>query len=279
MKGRREDGIMFNNTLMRNHANMLLRNIGMILMTIGVCFLVCSVTNDNAFVTYEQSKVVVFAYTMACVWMGLFDSLPIYNDQKVYVEANFDNRIYSPLEYFMSVLVIEIVLAAIQALIASALFLYYFGEVCLLQDLVTSSGRIDLVITCFLIVLSSSCMGFWVGIICDQKYSLLLVLGILILQMMFSQCIFELPQRYEGISDVVISKYGAGSIGSLVNLNAYPLKINLDSAIQLPHPPQDIYRLSGDYIVSNWAALVVLAVIMIFLSWIAIIFKANRMRR
>ena len=91
-------------------------------MTAGICFLVCYVTKDNAFVTYEQSKVVIFAYTMACVWIGLFDSLPIFNEQKLYVEADFDNKDYSPLEYQISIIIIETILGLMQALIASSMF-------------------------------------------------------------------------------------------------------------------------------------------------------------
>ncbi len=270
---------MLINTILRKHATMFLRNLGMLVMTIGICFLVCYATKDNAFVTYEQTKVVVFAYTMSLVWIGLFDSLPIYNDQKLYVEADFDNNAYSPLEYLVSVMIIETILGIMQALIASTVFFYYFGEDCHLQNLVTPSGRIDFLITSFLIIFSGICMGFLIGVFFEAKYSLILIPLFLILQMLFSKCIFDLPERCEQISIIVISRFGAGSIGSLVDLNSYPLKINMESAIQLPQPFQEIYRPEGSYIASNWCSLLILSVVPLMIAWLVLEFRANRMRR
>ena len=59
-----------------------------------------------------------------------------------------------------------------------------------------------------MIIFSSICMGFLIGVLCDAKYSLVFVPIVLILQMLFSQCIFELPERVEKISDIVISRFG-----------------------------------------------------------------------
>ena len=270
---------MLKNTIIRKHATMMLRNLGMLIMTAGICFLVCYATKDNAFVTYEQSKVVVFAYTMACVWTGLFDALPIFNSQKIFVEADLDNKDYSPLEYQISIIIIEIILGLMQALIASSIFFSFFGDVCHIQNLVTPSGRIDFLITSFFIIFSSICMGFLIGVLCDTQYSLLVVPMVLILQMLFSQCIFELPERCEKISNIVISRFGAGSIGSLVDLNSYPIKLNMENACQLPQPFQEIYRLSGRYVTSNWCSMVILSIVPLVIAWIVLVFRANRTRR
>ena len=267
------------NIILRKHASLLRMNIGLILMTFLICYVVCNTTRENAFVNFEQSKIVVFAYSMALIWTGLFDSLLIFNEQRLYVLADFDNRTYSPLEYLVAIMTIEMVLGALQALIASTVFFHFFGDVCNIQGIVTPFGKVDFVLTVFLSILASISLGWMIGTICEAKWCIVCVPVVLILQMLFSQCIFTLPESCENYSIFVMSKYVASTIGSLVDLNRYPLKITLESAIKFSQPYQDIYRISRGYMVSNWAALIILAAVPLVISWGTLTIKANQLRR
>lgn len=271
---------MLKNVLWRKHASLLWPNFCMLLATGVICFLVCFATENGAFENYEQSKVLVFSYVMSVLWSGLFNALLLYSNQKSFVEADFDNKYYSPLQYLIAVIIIETVLCMIQTVMSCYIFTRFFDGKYNANGLVTGSFTIDFMITTFLIMFSAMTLGMFIGILVNLKVITVTIPFILIIQMLFSNCIFELSgDLLNRISDFVIAKYGASSIGALLDLNSYPLKLNLDSTVQIPQPYFDIYRTSGDYVLKNWSKMVILGIVPFVLSLVVLQIKAKKVRR
>ena len=271
---------MLKNMLWRKHASMIGTNIGMLIATVIISIAVCFATRSSAFETYEQSKVVVFSYVMCTLWVGLFDSLMIYNNQQSFVEADFDNNIYTPLEYLISVLVIELGVCLFQTVISAFIFFRFFNNKYNGISLITGSFIADFMITTFFIMFSAMSLGLLIGMVFSLKHITLTIPFVLIIQMLFSGCIFELSgDVLNNISNLVISKYGAGSIGALVDLNSYPFGVNINSAIKITQPYFELYRTNKEYIAANWACMVLLSIVPLILSYIVLRYKAAKTRR
>ncbi|MCR5249039.1 MAG: ABC transporter permease [Lachnospiraceae bacterium] len=265
--------------LCRKHTSMIGTNIGMVIASVVICTAVCVSTRESAFECFEQSKVVLFAYVMAVLWTGFFNTLLVYNAHKTYTEADFGNRHYAPIQYLVAVVMIEAILCAFESVISSFVFYSFFrGEYHSLA-IVTGSFIIDFILSVFFITFSSMCLGMLIGILFDYKHIAISIPFILVIQLLFSGGIFDLPKGdvLNAIAKLCISRYGVGALGALLDMNSYPF--SLSSVYPIQQPYYDIYEPSTGNVINCWIRMLLLGLQSLILSYILLSHRAKKVSR
>lgn len=254
--------------------------IASIFFSLIVCIIVCLITKKGAFESYEQTKVLVFSFTMAAVFVGIFNSIMIYDKQKHYVEEDIGNGKYSCMQYMIAVTASELWLCFLQAVIFSSCFIIFFSDsVADMESLVFKTVRSDIFFTSLLTITAGMSIGLFVGLVFKLEITIFIMPFIMIIEMLLSSCIFDLDGILEIFSHVVLSRYSAASFGAILNLNEYPLKITLTKNIPIDLEPQDIYRHISGYVVSNWIWIIIITIVFLFLSYIALSRHAKKITR
>ena len=123
-----------------------------ILSSLFVFSVVVYTTKDSFLKTYDASKTLLFSYTMACVWIGLFNTVLLYMRSKQYLIPDLKSRLLSVRAYIIGTIVIQAFQCMIQALIGASILTGFDYD---RASLVLKKGNlnVDIFITIYLLSL------------------------------------------------------------------------------------------------------------------------------
>ncbi len=188
--------------------------IGSIIITL----LIGSVTGENMFSDYKDTKYGVFALSCACIWTGIFNSI-----QSICKERDIIKREYmsglSIESYIIAHLIYEFMLCAVEAFLVTIIVIFK-NESTMLDSGVICPIQLELYLSFFLIIFSSDVLALMVSCIVKTTNTAMTVMPfILIIQLVMSGLIFELEGISKFISNFTISKWGLAAILTTSNLN------------------------------------------------------------
>lgn len=237
------------------------------LITTAVLFsAIVYVTKENAFETFESTKSLIFCYIMGAVWIGFCNTISLSSEESNYMIPRLKSGLISVHTYLIGNCLYQTILSLADAVVASMIFTYFDYDK---KGLLFEKSNLEVFITLFLVIEAASMLGWSVGQLVHTVRSAMTVLPIvLVAQMLFSKGIFDISGFLDKISDFIEAKFGIAALGSIVNINQYPIKIKQTYPMfEIEQPLNQLFQSSGDYLTECWYHLVILTIIPVFVSY------------
>ena len=228
--------------------------------------LTCNAIKEGVFDEYSSTKTCLFAILMCNIWSGTFNSITVFYSEANYIIDDL-NKFLSVRVYVFSNFLMQTFICLIEAMICRAVFngFYDYSE----QGIIFNRN-IEYFITFFSILISADMLGFAIGMVVTNIASAMSVIPIiLIVQFLFSGCLFELQKELEPIAAFTTAKWGFAALGTITNMNSY-LQYGKDDVL---------FEYSTNHLLECWAFLAILSAICFILSGIFLYIRINKPNR
>lgn len=248
-----------------------------LLLSLSIFVGVCLITFENAFNTFEGTKALVFALSIACVFIGLFNTLPVFNTEKHHILPELRNELYPISVYIIGNFLIQVFLCMMQAILGTSVLLCFFYDEMFEKGLSNEYVALDVCATFFFMIMAMAMLGFLLSLVIESVSTALVVTPIiLVAQFLLSGGILQLNGFLEQISKFIVCKHGLMALGSIFDINQYPLKIQ-KSIPQFVQAPDPFYIATYEHYVDCITFIVLLLLFPLALSVPMVMYKkANR---
>lgn len=240
-----------------------------ILFAAVICSVTCYVSCSQVFIDYSSTRACLFAILMASIWSGLFNTITRFFSESHYIVDDLQ-KLFPVSTYMIANLLIQCALCAMEALCITYIFWELRNYAGVTQEglWLTTSINIEYFIGFFLIILSADILGFFVGIAVEKINTLMsFVPFLLIIQFLFSGCLFKLNGFSKVLSNAATAKYGLAILGIESNLN----ELAVYEALK-----DDIFTYTSSNLFHYWKCLAVLSAVFFALAWISMSYKVNK---
>lgn len=240
----------------------------LLLQPIIIALLLWLVADEDVYDIYESTQSMMFSLSCSAIWIGLFNSI-----QEICKERNILKREYMaclklPL-YIMSKFLVQMILAAIQAILLTGTFLVTVGK--FREGVWLDPFTLEIGITVWVTILAAMAMGLIISaVVKSGDKAMTLAPFVLIVQLLFSGILFKLEGAGKAVSYLTISKWSVEGLGSIVNLNDMELRMQAQIPT-LVHEVEDIYKHTGAHVGMDWSILAGMTIIFACISGLALI--------
>lgn len=235
-----------------------------VISAICIFALTCFAVKSGAFEEYTATRACLFAVLMCNIWSGTFNSIALFYSESEYITDDL-NKFLSVSTYVVANLLIQLFLCIVEALACTVIFkLFYNYET---AGIALDNRNIEYSITFFLILISADMLGFLVGMLIKNITSAMSIIPIiLIIQFLFSGCLFELEGILRTFAKFTTAKWGFAALGAITNLNSY-----------LPSDTKnELFEYSSTHVIYCWKQLFLLAVVCFVGSGILLYGRINK---
>lgn len=237
------------------------------LMALAIVSLTCWAVQKDVFITYGATKACIFSVLMCSIWSGLFNTIALFFSEREYLPDDL-NKFLHVRTYVAANLFIQLCLCAVEAISVSVIFTVFFDFSS--TGIVFPGRSLDYFVTFFLITVSTDMLGFLVGMLIKSITSIMTAIPIvLIVQLLFSGCLFDLEGVLDKIANFTTARWGFYALGAISDLNGM-----LPAGAEL-----DIFRCESGYIIYCWSLLLLMSLFFTFLSGIVLYFKVNYFKK
>ena len=186
-----------------------------------------NIVKTGVFEKYSDTKACLFALLMCNIWQGLFNSLMLFIDESEFIVDEM-SKFLSVRAYIGANILLQLGICLFEALECSFVFSFVFEYE--KTGFVFDSRSTDYFITFFLILISCDMLGLAIGVgIKGVKGIMYAVPLVLIVQFLFSGCLFDLSETVQTLSNVTTAKWGFRALAKISNINSLlPPKMSID---------------------------------------------------
>lgn len=232
-----------------------------------ITIIIASVTGENTFVTFRDTKNGAFALVCACIWIGLFNSIQSICKERAIIKREHRTGLHIS-SYVLAHMIYEMLLSFCEAIIVT-LIIYIKNWGHTPEEPLIFLAGMELLVTFFLIIFTSDALGLAISSIVKTSNTAMTVMPfVLIIQLVMSGMIFELSGISEKISKFTISKWGLEAICSTANVN----ELKLDAFIVITEAMEKDYEHSSGHLLSIWMVLILFLILYGIISVIALKF-------
>lgn len=232
-----------------------------------ITIIIASVTGENTFVTFRDTKNGAFALVCACIWIGLFNSIQSICKERAIIKREHRTGLHIS-SYVLAHMIYEMLLSFCEAIIVT-LIIYIKNWGHTPEEPLIFPAGMELLVTFFLIIFTSDALGLAISSIVKTSNTAMTVMPfVLIIQLVMSGMIFELSGISEKISKFTISKWGLEAICSTANVN----ELKLDAFIVITEAMEKDYEHSSGHLLSIWMVLILFLILYGIISVIALKF-------
>lgn len=194
------------------------------------------VVGDKTFRYFESTKSGMFAMICGCLWIGLFNSIQSICKERAIIKREHRSGLHIS-SYIIAHAIYELILCAVEALILLVLL-------CWFRDLpeegaIFGSCHVEFYIGFLLTLFCADCLGLAVSsIVKSTKTAMTVMPFVLIIQLVMSGMLFELPASSDWISNLTISKWGQDALCCSADIN----RLDSRELPELEEAPQFIYE-------------------------------------
>lgn len=199
------------------------------------------VVGDKTFRYFESTKSGMFAMICGCLWIGLFNSIQSICKERAIIKREHRSGLHIS-SYIIAHAIYELILCAVEALILVVLLSWF-------RDLpdegaIFGSSHVEFYIGFLLTLFCADCLGLAVSsIVKSPKTAMTVMPFVLIIQLVMSGMLFELPENSAWISNLTISKWGQDAVCCSADIN----RLDSRELLELEDAPNMIY----DYFVEE----------------------------
>lgn len=211
------------------------------------------VSEETVFDVYENTKTMMFALCCSGIWIGLFNSIQEICKERNILRREYMTNLKLPV-YVFSKFAVQSLIGAVQAIFLTGTFLGAIGKNG--EGLFLDSFFPELILSIWLVILASEALGLAVSANAKSGDKAMVAAPfILIIQLLFSGILFKLEGFGEWISYVTVSRWTVEALGSTVNLNDLPLKLQADYPM-IEHEAEAFFEATKAHVLQDWGILV-----------------------
>lgn len=226
-------------------------------------FLYLVVDKDEMYSIYETTQTMMFSLSCVAIWIGLFNSIQEICKERSILRREYMGCLKLPL-YIVSKVVLQFLLAAVQALLLLTVFAVAVGKNP--KGIWFDSFFFEMYLTVLLAILASMAIGLVISsLVKSGDKAMTLAPFVLIFQLLFSGILFSLEGPSEMLSYGTVSKWSVEAMGSITDLN------NLSPRLQEQFPSyvreaQEIYEHTGAHLLMTWGIMAGMTIACLVLS-------------
>lgn len=232
-----------------------------------ITIIIASVTGENTFVTFRDTRNGAFALVCACIWIGLFNSIQSICKERAIIKREHRTGLHIS-SYVIAHMLYEMSLCLCESLIVTVIiFIKNWGHTP--EEPLILPACLELLMTFFLIIFASDVLGLAISSIVKSANTAMTVMPfVLIIQLVMSGMIFELNGFTEKISKLTVSKWGLEAICSTSNV----LELEIDPMFILTDAMQKDYEHTDSHLLQIWLILAAFVALYGVISIIALKF-------
>ena len=191
----------------------------------GLIFCVTSlIVNKGAFDEYYSTRTCLFAVLLCNIWQGIFNSIALFNDESSYTIDEI-NKFLPVKVYITANIILQSFLCLVEAILNTFIFTIMFDyDKTGIGGVVFYNRSLEYCLTFFLVLLSCDMLSMALGVAIKKINSIMTALPvILIIQFLFSDCLFELNEYVKTLSKLTTAKWGFNALGIISDLNTYAI--------------------------------------------------------
>ena len=231
-----------------------------------VGLLLTTVTNDQLYKSYDDTKAVLFSLGCASIWLGLLNSVQEICKEKVILQKEHMSDLKLS-TYLLSKFIVQGLLAFIQATLMVGVFQKIVGAS---ENNILLGSFWDIQIICFLSILSAAALGLFISsLVRNSNLAMSIIPLILVPQLLFSGMLFKLDGVADFISNFVLCRWSVEGLGTSANLN------DLTHMVQTINPllkvdPEDYFAFTSEHFVHVILIISLMTLVLMVLSYIVL---------
>ncbi|MCR5402478.1 MAG: ABC transporter permease [Butyrivibrio sp.] len=182
--------------------------------------LVSMAIGSGLFVSQEGTLQGAFALACVCIWNGFFNSIQVICRERPIIKREHRAGMHIS-SYVAAHLIYQMIICIAQSLI-TILVLNVTQVKLNLDPLIFKDFRMDLAVTMFLITYSADTLALLVSSIVHSTTTAMTVMPFLLIVQLVFAGFFSLPESLNGVSDLMISKWGVQCLCAIGNYNDQP---------------------------------------------------------
>ncbi len=184
-----------------------------------IILIICSVTSDEMFRDFRDTRNGAFAIICACIWIGLFNSIQSICRERGIIKHEHRTGLHIS-SYIFAHVFYEMILCFVEALIVF-LVVFLRNASHLPTEGVVLGIVPDLFVTLYLVTFASDMIALLISCIVKTETSAMTVMPfVLIIQLVMSGAVFVLKGFADVVASFTISKWGLNAIISLANTHS-----------------------------------------------------------
>ena len=226
------------------------------IQSIAIAFLLAVVAVDDTFITYEDTRSIMFALSCSGIWIGLFNTIQEVCKERPILKREYmgNLRLWG---YIVSKYVVQGVICFLQATLLVAIFLRLMKHSAE-AGLYFAKPGMEIWITMILTIFASASMGLIVSSLMKNGDRAMAVAPfVLIIQLLFSGVLFTLDGMAEHVSKITVSRWAMECLGNITNLNKLTSRLSPGGV----HEVEDYYVRTTTHLAHTWEVLILVAVL------------------
>lgn len=196
-----------------------------LICTLIISIILAWIVGDKTFSIYESTRSGVFAMICGCIWTGLFNSIQSVCRERAIIKREHRTGLHIS-SYVIAHMIFELAQCIAEGLIMTVIF-DCFREFPSHAVIFNWTG-LEFFIGFTLVIFCADTLGIMVSCIVKNENAAMTVMPfVLIIQLVMSGMMFELPENAEFIKQLTVSKWGLTSICSSADINELPTKETL----------------------------------------------------
>ena len=235
----------------------------LILQPVIIGILLYIVSDENVFAVYENTKTMMFSLCCSGIWIGLFNSIQEICKERSILRREYMTNLKLPV-YIFSKFFVQAIIGFVQAALLSGSFLIAVAKDG--SGIFLDSYVPEIIFTIWIVILASEALGFVVSANAKSGDKAMVVAPfLLIVQLLFSGILFKLEGVGEYISYATASRWTVEALGSIVDLNELPLRMQEEYPM-IEHEIEDFFEATAGHVEKCWGILAGMAILLLVVS-------------
>ena len=224
---------------------------------------------EEMFVNQEATQSGCFILICAAIWCGLFNSIQVVVKERPNIRRDYASGAVRIGCYTASRALVQLGLCIIQ----TAILVMTIPLTCEVYDntlteeaLFLGSPMLEYYISLLLVMYAADTMGLMISsLVKSEQLASQISPYILILQLLFSGVLFELKNVAEGVSVLMLSRWGMEAMGNIADLNSIQSAITEEIPMYVA-PIKESYDHTPEHLKEVWLILVVFCIVPLFIG-------------
>ncbi len=235
----------------------------LILQPVIIGILLYIVSDENVFEVYENTKTMMFSLCCSGIWIGLFNSIQEICKERSILRREYMTNLKLPV-YMFSKFFVQALIGFVQAVLLSGSFLVSVAKDG--EGIFFDSYIFEIIFTVWIVILVSEALGFLVSANARSGDKAMVAAPfLLIVQLLFSGILFKLEGVGEWISYGTASRWTVEALGSIVDLNELPLRMQSEYPM-IEHEAEEFFEATASHLKTCWGILAGMTVLFLAIS-------------
>ena len=199
-----------------------------LISTILISMILAWVIGEKTFSVFESTQIGLFAMICGCIWTGLFNSIQCVCRERAIIKREYRTGLHIS-SYILARMLFELMQCLAEALLMTIVFDIFHDLPS--TGIVFNWTALEFFVGFALTIFCADALGLLVSCIVKTENAAMTVMPfVLIVQLVMSGVMFELPEDAAFIKELTVSKWGLSAICSSSDINMIPTVDTMEKA-------------------------------------------------